>query len=68
MFFILINPVSIRMKFNRNFDEYVKSIDGELTIELKDSYLNDHLDKKQLFDLDQELMNSIVKFYDDHIQ
>ena len=54
-------------EFNRNFTEYVNSLDEELTIELKASYLNDHLDKKQLFDLDIELMNSIVKFYDNNV-
>ena len=54
-------------EFNRNFAEYVNSLDEELTIELKASYLNDHLDKKQLFDLDIELMNSIVKFYDNNV-
>ena len=51
-------------EFNRNFDEYVNSLDEELTSELKGSYLNNNLDKKRLFDLDEELMNSIVKFYD----
>lgn len=54
-------------EFNRNFTDYMNSLDEELTVELKTSYLNDHLDKKQLFDLDEELMNSIVKFYDGNI-
>lgn len=55
-------------EFNRKFDEYLHSLDGELTVELKASYLNDHLDKKLLFELDEELMDSIVKFYDCYVK
>ncbi|MHB8130644.1 MAG: alpha/beta hydrolase [Mobilitalea sp.] len=51
-------------EFNRKFDEYLDTLEGELTFELKASYLNDHLDKKILYDLDEELMDSMVKFYD----
>lgn len=54
-------------KFNRDFDEYLNSLDEELTTELKASYLNDHLDKKRLFELDEELMSSMVKFYDNNV-
>jgi len=53
-------------EFNRKFDEYVNTLDGELTSELKASYFNDHLDKKLLFDLDEELMDSIVEFYNSY--
>ena len=53
-----------REEFNRNFDEYVNSLDGELTSELKAGYLNNHLDKKRLYDLDQDLMNEILDFYE----
>jgi uncharacterized protein len=56
-----------KKEFNRNFDKYVNSLDEELTSELKESYLNDNLDKKLLFDLDEELMNNIVKFYDKNV-
>ncbi len=55
-------------EFNKGFDDYVNSLDGELTAELKAAYLDSHLDKKQLFDLDQELMDSIVKFYDNYVK
>ena len=51
-------------EFNRKFDEYLNSLDEEFTAKLKVSYLNDNIDKKLLYDLDEELMNSIVKFYD----
>ena len=54
-------------EFNRKFDQYLYSLDGELTIELKASYFDDHLDKKSLFDLDEELMDRIVKFYDSYV-
>jgi dipeptidyl aminopeptidase/acylaminoacyl peptidase len=55
-------------EFNRKFDEYLYSLDGELTIELKTSYFKEHLDKKSLFDLDEELMDSIVKFYNSYVK
>lgn len=54
--------------FNRNFEQYLNSLDEELTVELKTSYFNNNLDKKLLFDLDEELMNSIVKFYDNYVK
>ena len=57
-----------KKEFNRDFDKYVKSLDEEFTSELKKSYLKDNLDKKQLFDLDEELMTSIVKFYDKNVK
>lgn len=56
-----------REAFNRSFDEYLNSLDEDFTIELKSFYLNDNLDKKQLFDLDEELMNNILKFYENNI-
>jgi len=55
-------------EFNRKFDEYLNSLDKELTIELKASYFNDHLDKKSLFDLDEGLMDHIVTFYNSNIK
>ena len=55
-------------EINRKFLEYVNSLDEEFTAEIKASYLNENLDKKLLFDLDEELMNSIVEFYDKNIK
>lgn len=54
-------------EFNRGFDEYLNSLDQELTGELRAAYLTEHLDKTRLFDLDDDLMNSIVEFYDDNV-
>lgn len=56
-----------REKFNREFDEYYESLDGKLTPELKEIYLNKNLDKRLLFDLDEELMKRIVNYYDDYV-
>lgn len=55
-------------EFNRKFDKYINSLDEEFTAKLKESYLNDNLDKKLLYDLDEELMNSIVRFYDSYVK
>lgn len=51
-------------EINRNFEEYLDSLDEEFTSEIKESYLKENLNKKRLFDLDEELMNSIVDFFD----
>lgn len=55
-------------EFNRKFDQYINSLDEEFTAELKISYLNDNLDKKSLYDLDEDLMNRIVTFYDKYVK
>lgn len=54
--------------YNKGFDEYIKSLKEDFTAELKESYLNNNLDKKLLFSLDEELMNNIVNFYDDYLE
>ena len=53
-------------KLNKEFKAYVDSLDTELTPEIKTEYMNKHLDKKQLFELDNELMSQIVSFYDSY--
>jgi len=55
-------------EFNKGFDEYLNSLDEEFTEKIKESYLNDNLDKKSLYDLDLELMNKIVEFYDSYVK
>lgn len=53
-------------KLNNDFKAFVDSLDTELTPEIKTEYMNKHLDKKQLFDLDTDLMSQIVAFYDSY--
>ena len=53
-----------RNEINNQFTEYVNSLDAELTAEIKTDYMNEHLEKNMLFDLDIELMDKIVSFYD----
>lgn len=53
-----------RNEINNQFTEYVNSLDTELTAEIKTEYMNEHLEKNILFDLDIELMDKIVSFYD----
>lgn len=55
-------------EINSKFEEYIKTLDGDLTPEIKAAYLKENLDKKLLYDLDDGLMNTIVKFYDDSIE
>lgn len=49
---------------NKDLKEYSSSLDGELTAKIKTEYMNDHLDKSQLFELDTELFEQIITFYD----
>ncbi|MDR7870924.1 MAG: alpha/beta fold hydrolase [Tissierellaceae bacterium] len=50
--------------FNLEFETFINSLDKEFTPEIKVEYLNKNLDKKLLFDVDEEFMNEIVEFYD----
>ncbi len=55
-------------EFNKGFEQYSESLDGDLTAELKASYFNDNLDKRLLYDLDKELMGRIINFYDSYLK
>lgn len=52
--------------FNSEFDEYMESAGG-FTPERKAEYLKEHLDKKQRYALDYELMGKMSEFYDNSI-
>lgn len=51
---------------NEAFMEFVNSLETELTSEIKTDYMDAYLDKAQLFDLDTELMDQIVIFYNSY--
>lgn len=51
-------------EFNDEFKVYVDSLDQELTAEIKTEYLHSHLDKEKMYDLDDELMEQMLAFYD----
>ncbi len=53
-------------QFNQGFQDYVNSLEGDLTPELKASYLQEHLDKKTIYELDQDLMDRILRLYDSY--
>lgn len=57
-----------RAQFNSTFDDYLNTLDEEFTAEIREEYLNEHLDKIALYDLDMELFAEIVTFYDSHIK
>lgn len=58
--------LAYKEQFDHRFDEYVESL-GYFTPSIKEVYLKDNLDKKQLFELDKELMDDIVGFYDEYL-
>ena len=52
---------------NKDFAEYINSLDEELTAEvaeMRTEYMNNNLDKTQLFALDTELLEQIISFFD----
>lgn len=60
------SAAAYREKFNREFDEYMESAGG-FTPERKAEYLKEHLDKKQRYALDYELMEKMSEFYDSSV-
>lgn len=53
--------------FNKEFSEYVDSLEGELTPDIKAAYLKEHLNKSMLYNFDYKLMDRIIAFYDSHV-
>lgn len=53
---------------NAQFKDYVDSLETELTPEIKEAYLKQHLDKEKMFMLDEELINRMVEFYDSCVE
>lgn len=51
---------------NKNFEEYLNSLDQELTAEIKTDYMIENIDKTQLFDLDTDLLEQIISFLDSY--
>lgn len=54
-------------QFNQDFEQYVASLETELTAEIKAEYINAHLDKSKAYGLDTELLGKILAFYDKSI-
>lgn len=55
-----------RNEYNKQFEEYVNSVGAEINSDLKTEYMNENGDKSALFELDTELMDRIVSFYDNY--
>jgi hypothetical protein len=53
-------------ELHNQFEEYVNTLDAELTAEMKREYMENNINRARLFDLDTELMDSIVSFYDNY--
>lgn len=54
-------------QLNIEFAAFVNSLDVELTAEIKTEYMNEHLDKAKMFELDTKFMNDILSLYDKSI-
>ena len=52
-------------KLSEDFTSFKKSLQLEITPEIRAEYLKKHLDKKQFFKIDKALMEKIVLFYDE---
>lgn len=53
-----------RTEFNELFAAYVQSLDKEFTPAIRANYLEENLEKNLLYALDEELLASMVSFYD----
>lgn len=54
--------------FNEQILEYADSLgEGEITPQLKADFINENLDKKVMYQLDQELFEKIIAFYDSYV-
>ena len=52
-------------KLSEDFTSFKKSLQVEITPEIRAEYLKKHLNKKQFFEIDKALMEKIVLFYDE---
>ena len=52
-------------KLSEDFTSFKKSLQVEITPEIRAEYFKKHLDKKQFFEVDKGLMEKIVSFYDE---
>ncbi len=51
-------------EFNAEFDDYIAGLENGFSPEAKAAYLNQNLDKKQLYELDGELMEQMLELYE----
>ena len=56
-----------RESFNNSVVEHTASLDTELMPEMKIQYINETLDKKQYYELDMNLMYSMLAFFNKHL-
>lgn len=54
-------------QFNQEFKQYADSLEGGLTAEIKAEYIAAYFDKSKAYELDAELFDKILGFYDDSI-
>ena len=52
-------------KLSEDFTSFKKSLQVEITPEIRAEYFKKHLDKKQFFEVDKGLMEKIVSFYNE---
>jgi len=50
---------------NKKFAEYASG--HEITVALREAFFDEYVDMSRLFELDEELMDSILRFYDENI-
>lgn len=53
-------------QLNREYDAYVEANGGEYNAKIKAEFMEQHLDKSKSYELDENLMQQILKFYDSY--
>lgn len=61
------NAREYNKRFNHEFKQYADSLESGLTAEIKSDYIYANLDKSKAYELDIELLDKILEFYDDSI-
>lgn len=56
-----------RKQLNSDYDTYVKEHGGEYTAELKAEFMGKYLDKSKCYELDHDLMQQMLEFYDSYV-
>lgn len=57
-----------RRALNEGYAAFIKDVEDDQRSEMKTAYMNEHLDKSKLFDLDQVLFKEILEFYNQSIK
>lgn len=64
-----VDSVRYRNMINKEFNEHIQSVgEANFTIEMRDEFIEEKIDKMKYFELDNEIMTQTLEFYDNCIE